>query len=74
MSTLARTIYLDSGFGVEQPLPKAGCALENRFVYDDVAREFRAMADRGLVEIVAQRTVSEASDELIDELRFRRLR
>ncbi len=74
MPSLARSVYLDSQLGVEQQLPRAGSSLENRFVYDEVARELKTMADRGLVEIVRERTVGEASDELIDDLHFRRLR
>ena len=35
-----------------QDLPRAGFTLENPFVYDAVARELKAMADQGLVEIV----------------------
>lgn len=74
MSTLAKNLYRDSEFGAEQELPKAGSALENRFVYDGVARELKAMADRGLVEIVSEHRVQDADEELVDELCFRRLK
>lgn len=74
MRTLARSVYLDSQYGVDQDLPRAGSALENRFVFDDVARELKAMATQGLVEIVGERTVHAGADELIEALRFKRLR
>lgn len=75
MATLARTIYLDSAFGVVEELPWAGSTLENPFVFDDAARELTAMAAEGLVEIVEVRTAQSGQDEvLVDRLKFRRLR
>jgi len=74
MPSLARSVYLDSEFGVEQELPRAGSTLENPFVFDDAARELKAMAEEGLVQIVHEHTASGASDRLIDRLRFVRLR
>ncbi len=74
MPTLARRVYLDSQFGVEQELPRAGSALEHPLVFDDTARELKAMAAQGLVEIVAERTARSAGQSLIDRLSFRRLR
>ena len=48
---------------------------ENPYVFDAAARELRAMAAEGLVEIVSQHTVHSANEEvLIDRLRFSRLR
>lgn len=74
MLTLAKSAYLDSQFGVEQRLPTVGCALENKFVYDDAARELKTMATQGLVEIVSEVVVQDGDDELITNLRFKRLR
>ena len=74
MCTLAHSAYLDSEFGVPQELPKAGSSLENPYVFDATARELKAMADRGLVQILAERTASGAQEELIDRLSFMRLR
>jgi len=74
MATLARSFYLDSEFGVEQELPRTGSTLENPFVFDDAARELKAMAGEGLVKIVHEGTVLAAGETLIDELRFVRLR
>jgi hypothetical protein len=74
MQTLARALYLDSEFGVEQELPHAGSALENPFVFDSAARELMAMASEGLVEIVNQGTTRRADQSLIGELHFKRLR
>ena len=74
MRTLARSAYLESSFGVATDLPHAGSALENPFVFDDAARELKQLADRGLIEIVAEQTVRHANEDLIGRLRFRRLR
>jgi hypothetical protein len=74
MLTLARSTYLDSSFGVATDLPRAGTALENPFVFDAAARELKQLADRGLIEIVAERTVRHADEQLIERLSFKRLR
>lgn len=74
MRTLARSAYLDSTFGVATDLPHAGSALENPFVYDDAARELKQLADRGLIEIVAEQTMRYADEQLIGRLSFKRLR
>ncbi|HET9641876.1 MAG TPA: hypothetical protein VFP68_00610 [Burkholderiaceae bacterium] len=74
MTTLARTLYLDSEFGVPQELPKAGSTLENPYVYDATARELKAMAERGLVEIIDERVSFRTPDKLIEQLRFKRVR
>ena len=49
MRTLAHSVYLESEFGVLRDLPRAGSALENRFVFDATAQELKAMAARGLI-------------------------
>ena len=74
MSTLARTLFLDSELSVDQELPRAGTPLENPFVYDAVAREFKQMAQSGLVEITAEHACIANADRLIDALRYRRVR
>ena len=73
MRTLAQSVYLDSSYGVDQELPRAGSALENPFVFDVSARELKVMAARGLVEIVEEHTSDIAGEPLIDRLRFRRV-
>lgn len=73
MLSLARSLFRDSELRVETDLPRAGCALENPFVYDAVAREFEQMAQRGLVEIVQEHR-SYGGEPLIDSLRYRRVR
>lgn len=73
MHTLAQSVYLDSMFGIEQELPHAGSALENPYVFDASARELKAMAAHGLVEIVEEHTTRIADEDLIDQLRFRRV-
>ena len=74
MRTLANATYLDSRFGVDCELPHAGSALENPYVYDASAKELKAMAERGLVEIVDERRSGVDNDALIQHLSFRRLR
>jgi len=74
MRTLARSVYLDSEFGVQQELPRAGSALENPFVFDAAAQELKAMAAQGLIEITGEHTARNADELLIDRLSFRRLR
>lgn len=71
MLSLAQSLFLDSELRVEQDLPRAGSTLENPFVYDAVAREFKQMAQLGLVEIVQEQS---GSDSLIESLRYRRVR
>jgi hypothetical protein len=73
VTTLAQSIYLDSQFGVECDLPRAGSTMENPFVYDAVARELKDMADRGLIEIVDERRLQGERETLIDRLSFRRV-
>ena len=74
MRTLARSAYLDSSFGVATDLQHAGSALENPFVFDDAARELKQLADRGLIEIVAEQSMRHAGEQLIGRLSFKRLR
>lgn len=74
MDTLADALYLDSQLGVPLDVPRAGCSLENPFVYDAVARDLKALAARGLIEIVAERGHPVDNGVLIDTLRFKRVR
>ena len=72
--TLAQSFYGDSSFGIERELPRAGSALENPYVYDSSARELKAMADRGLIEVTKEQSHTAGDEQLIDYLSFRRLR
>ena len=74
MRTLARSAYLDSEYGVEQELPRAGSALENPFVFDATARELQDMARDGLLEIVHEHHDQGPHGSLIDRLTFKRVR
>jgi hypothetical protein len=74
MSSLARTLFLDSELCVDNELPRAGTPLENPFVYDAVAREFKQMAQSGLVEITDEHARVANAERLIDGLRYRRVR
>lgn len=71
MSPLIEVAYLDSELGALTPLVPAGSSLENRSVYDSAARELKALADEGLVEIADERTTDES---LIEAISFRRVR
>jgi hypothetical protein len=73
MHTLAQSAYLDSIFGIDEELPRAGSALENPYVFDASARELKAMAAEGLLDIVEEHTTRLAGEVLIDRLRFRRV-
>lgn len=74
MRTLAQSFYLDSTFGVDHELPRAGFTLENPFVYDAVALDMKAIAEQGLVEIVEERVSCTQAQPLVERLSFRRLR
>jgi len=74
MRTLARSAYLDSKLGVDCELQRAGSALEHPVVYDDAARELKALATEGLVEIIEEHRRELGGDVLIDRLRYRRVR
>ena len=51
---LSRSMFLQSTIGAIEELPRSGSALENPYVFDAVARDFKKMAASGLVEIVAE--------------------
>ena len=74
MQTLARRAYLESDFGALSELPNVGSPLENPYVYDASARELKAMASQGLVEIVDEQRSDNGPDGLISRLTFQRLR
>ncbi len=74
MSTLAHSIYLESKPGIPWALERAGSPLENPFVYDAAARDIKALATKGLVEIVDEQTVLCLGEQLIGRVSFKRLR
>jgi len=74
MGTIAMSVFLDSEFGADTPLPKAGSALEHPLVFDSTAREFHALAAQGRVEILQEHVANVGGESLIDELLFRRLK
>ena len=55
-------------------VPPAGSTLENPYVYDSVARELKAMADEGLLQVVSEDHRQGESESLIGRIRFARLR
>jgi hypothetical protein len=74
MTSMSRTIYLSADVGVPTDVPPAGSSLENPYVYDSVARELKAMADEGLLQVVSEDRRQGASEPLIGHIRFARLR
>jgi hypothetical protein len=74
MPSLARSLFMDSELAVDCELPRAGTPLENPFVYDAVAREFKQMAYSGLVEILGEHAQINEAGTLIDSLQYRRVR
>jgi hypothetical protein len=74
MTSLSRSIYLSADVGVPTDVPPAGSSLENLYVYDSVARELKAMADEGLLQVVSEARRPGASESLIGRIRFARLR
>lgn len=73
MGTFAEAFYRDAASGVPVALPRAGTPLEIGLVYDASAREIKAMAQRGLVEIVRERRHADSDDAPITELVFVKL-
>lgn len=74
MGSLALDVYLNAGFDTPTSLPHAGSSLEHPLVFDRVAREFKQMAEQGLIEIVDEHQAPAMGEMVIDRLVFRRLR
>ncbi len=74
MTTLADSFFAQTPVGTTAELPRAGSWLENAHVFDASAREIKARADVGVVEIVDERSQTVGDDELIVHLAFRRVR
>ncbi len=73
MATIAQSFYLDSLPGLVCKLKAPGTALDNPYVYDDAAKELKAMAVSGVIEIISERSMQYAGDQLIGEIAFKRL-
>lgn len=74
MATIAHSIFLESKPGIPWLLERAGSSLENPFGYDAAAKEIKAMADRGLLEIVDEQEALSSGEHLIGSISFKRLR
>lgn len=74
MSTIAQSIYLEAKPGIPWPLERVGSSLDNPFVYDAAAKDIKAMADKGLVEIVDEQAALCLGEPLISMISFKRLR
>jgi hypothetical protein len=73
MNTIVSRLYREAPIGSTVVLPKAGTSLENPFVYDASAHDIKALAKRGLVQIVSERKTTVGGEALISELVFTRL-
>jgi hypothetical protein len=74
MTLIADSLVRSSPVGSKAVLPRAGTTLENAYVYDAVARDLQAVAQRGHLEITALKTEAVGGEQLIRHLEFRRLR
>ncbi len=74
MSTFVQTTYRVADFGIPTDLLGAGTSLENPYAYDSAARELKLMAEQGLVKIVDERVRRGDHEQLINHIRFSRLR
>jgi hypothetical protein len=74
MRTIAESVYRDADIGSTIALPKAGTRLENRYVFDASAREIKALAARGLVEIVSEHYAADHEGALITDMVFVKIR
>ena len=74
MQTLATSAYLEADVGAISELPRAGSSLENPYAYDAAAREIKALAERGLVAVVDERTSGDPGKLLTTAIRFKKLR
>lgn len=75
MPSFVQSTYDTLQPGAETALLAAGTSLEHPIVYDSAAREVKAMAEDGLVEItdeVVRRTPTFGA--LISHIRFRKVR
>jgi hypothetical protein len=72
VTDLAFSLYLDSAVGIPTVVRAAGTTLENPWVYDSVARELKALAERGLLDIVSEKR--REGDALIGSIAFTRRR
>ncbi len=77
MSSLIEAAYLNADYDTPTRLESAGTSLENPFVYDSAARDLKALATRGLVEIThecSEQTGGIGQTPLISKIASRRLR
>ncbi len=74
MSTIAQSIFLEAKPGIPWALERAGSPLDNPFVYDAAAKDIKAMAGKGLVEIVDEQAALCLGEPLISMISFKRLR
>jgi len=73
MMSFAENLIAFTPVGLVAELPRAGTALENRYVYDAAAREIKHHAERGRVAIVDEHCVRAGDGQVISRLSFKRL-
>ena len=73
MSSIAQSIYFEAKPGIPWPLERAGSPLDNPFVYDSVAKDIKAMVEKGMVEIVDEQAAVFLGEPLISMISFKRL-
>jgi hypothetical protein len=74
MTSITRRVVAGAPLGERTALPKAGTWLENPYVYDDAAREIKALAQQGDLEVVDERIAAVGSEPLIAHIEFVRNR
>jgi len=74
MTTIAWRLYWEADVGSITCLSGSGTGLENPFVFDAAAREFKRLEAQGLVHVVDERVTRSGGDDVITELSFSKLR
>jgi hypothetical protein len=68
------SVLFDSQVGVARRLERAGGALENPYVYNDVAEDLKSLAGQGWLDVLAEESVDRGGELLIDHITFIRRR
>jgi len=74
MEPITLSVLRASKVGVERRLERAGGALENPYVYDDVAKDLKSLVREGWLEVTAEEWVVRSGESLIDHITFVRKR
>lgn len=74
MDHLTLSVLRDSPIGVTRRLERAGGALENAYVYNDVAIDLKSLARSGWLDVVGEEYSDRDGETLIDHITFVRRR